>query len=146
MTFVRFNTKPQKSFNNLMDDFFTTMPSIFRDEAGMNLKQPAPVNIMETETDYRLELIAPGFVKEDFKINLDNNTLTISAEKKEEEKKENERQVRREYRFQSFTSSFTIDEMIDAEKIAAKYENGVLTLNLPRKEEVKASAKQITIQ
>lgn len=146
MTLVRFNTKPAKTFNNFMDDFFTTMPSLFRDDAGLNVKQHAPVNITETEAGYQLDVIAPGLTREDFRISLDNNTLTISAEKNEENNNENEKQIRKEYRFQSFARSFTIDEQIDAEKISAKYENGVLTLNLPRKTEVKTSAKQITIQ
>jgi HSP20 family protein len=146
MTLVRFNNKPAKSFNNLMDDFFATMPSILSDEPGLKHKQFTPVNIIEKENDYQLELIAPGMNKEDFKINLDNNTLTISAESKDEVLKENEKQIRKEYRYPSFKRSFTIDENIDAENIAAKYINGVLTLNLPKKVEVKTSAKQINIQ
>ncbi len=72
--------------------------------------------------------------------------LTISAEKKNEVKDENEKQIRSEYSYRSFNRSFTLDEKIDAEKIEAKYLNGVLTLNLPKKAEVKASAKEISIQ
>ncbi len=67
-----------------MDDFFTTMPSILRDDTL--LKTNVPVNIRETQDGYLLELFAPGMNKEDFRINLDNNTLTISADKKEEER------------------------------------------------------------
>jgi HSP20 family protein len=144
MTLMKYHNRPVKSFNNFMDDFFTTIPSLFREDSFT--RTLAPVNIRETENDYNLELVAPGFSKEDFRIDVDNNILTISAEKKEEEKKENEKQLRTEYRYQSFKRSFTLDENIDAENIAAKYLNGVLTLNLPRKTEVKTSAKQITIQ
>ena len=93
-----------------------------------------------------LEVIAPGFQKEDFKINLDNNTLTISAEKKEEKENQNEKFIRKEYKQQSFKRSFTIDENIDAENISAKYVNGVLTLNLAKKQEVKPQIKEISIQ
>ena len=146
MTLVRFNNKPAKSFNNLMDDFFATMPSIIGEGTGWNDKLFAPVNIRETEKDYVLEIVAPGMNKDDFQINLDNNTLTISAESKEESLNENEKQIRKEYRYQSFKRSFTIDENIDAENIAAKYLNGVLTLNLPFKTEVKSPVKQISIQ
>lgn len=143
MTYVKFNQKQPKSFNNLMDDFFTTMPSIIREEL-VNQKHEVPVNIRETETDYQLDLVAPGMNKEDFKVDLDNNILTISAEVKEENK--DVKYVRREHRFRNIKRSFTLDEKIDSEKIVAKYINGVLTLNLPKRQEVKTSAKQISIQ
>ncbi len=126
-----------------MDDFFITMPSILREEL-VNQKHEAPVNIRETETDYQLDLVAPGLNKEDFKVDLDNNILTISAEVKEENK--DLKYVRREHRFRNIKRSFTLDEKIDSEKIVAKYVNGVLTLNLPKRQEVKTSAKQISIQ
>jgi len=148
MTLVKFAGKPaNKSFNNFMDDFFATVPSILRDDfITPNLKSSTPVNIKETEKEYVLEVVAPGFQKEDFKISLDNNTLTISLEKRTEEENKNEKYIRKEYRYQSFSRSFTIDEKIDVEGIVAKYLNGVLTLNLPKKDAVKASSKKITIQ
>jgi HSP20 family protein len=146
MTQVRFNSHPvRKSFNNLVDDFFATVPSILRDEV-IPAKQIAPVNIKETEKDYELEIVAPGFEKENFKVNLENNILTIEGEKKTEEENKNEKLVRREFKSQSFKRSFTVDENIDTENISAKYVNGVLTLNLPKKGDVKGSAKQISIQ
>jgi HSP20 family protein len=148
MTLVKFNNKPvSKSFNNFMDDFFATVPSILQNEfTSPNFRSFTPVNIKETENDYVLEVVAPGFQKEDFKINLDNNTLTVSAEKKEETENKNEKLIRKEYKQQSFKRSFTIDENVDAENIAAKYINGVLTLNLPKKVEVKPPVKEISIQ
>ena len=146
MTLVRFNNRPAtRAFNNLMDDFFTGMPSFIGNE-GTNGPRPAPVNITETEHEFLLELVAPGLQKEDFKISLDQNTLTLSAEKKEETVKEGEKQIRREYRFQSFKRSFTLDEKIDAGRIVAKYLNGVLTVNLPKPESVKSITKEITIE
>jgi HSP20 family protein len=130
-----------------MDDFFATVPSIFRDDfITPSSRSFTPVNVKETENDYVLEVVAPGFQKEDFKINLDNNTLTISAEKKEETENKNEKFIRKEYKQQSFSRSFTIDEKVDAETISAKYVNGVLTLNLAKKQEVKPSVKEISIQ
>jgi HSP20 family protein len=130
-----------------VDDFFPQLPSIIQDEfkAG-RFNQYASVNVKENEQAYVLELVAPGLEKEDFKINLENNMLTISAEKKEETEKPNEKQIRKEFKIQSFKRSFTVDENIDAENISAKYVNGVLTLNLPKKVEVKEAAKQIAIQ
>jgi len=148
MTLVKFNNRPvNKSFNNFVDDFFATVPSIFRDDfIAPSFRSFTPVNVKETEKDYVLEVIAPGFQKEDFKVNLDNNTLTISAEKKEETENKNEKLIRKEFKQQSFKRSFTIDENIDAESISAKYVNGVLTLNLVKKQEVKPSVKEISIQ
>lgn len=148
MTLVKFQNRPSnKSFNNFMDDFFATVPSILRDDfVTPSFRSFTPVNIRETENGYVLELVAPSFQKEDFKINLDNNTLTISVEKKEETENQNEKFIRKEYKQQSFSRSFTIDENIDAENISAKYVNGVLTLNLAKKQEVKPQVKEISIQ
>lgn len=148
MTLVKFHNKPaNRSFNNLMDDFFATVPSILRDDLiTPNFTSSTPVNSKETEKEYVLELVAPGFQKEDFKISLDNNVLTVSLEKKAEEENRNEKIIRKEYKYQSFSRSFTVNEKIDVEGIVAKYVNGVLILNLPKKEAVKASTKEITIQ
>ena len=146
MTQVRFNSQPVgRSFNNLMDDFLANVPSIIRDEF-VPAKQNVPVNIKETETDYQLELVAPGFEKENFKVSLEDKILTVEGEKKTEEENKNEKVVRKEFKFQSFKRSFTVDENIDKENISAKYVNGILNLNLPKKGEVKPSTKQISIQ
>jgi HSP20 family protein len=145
MTVVKFNNRPGKSFS--LDNFFNEIPAFFKDDpATDNWNGGMPVNIKETEGNYLLEVIAPGMDKSDFKVNLDKNILTVSAEKKNEVKDEKEKQIRREYSYRSFKRSFTLDEKIEAEKIEAKYVNGVLTLNLPKKTEVKASAKEISIQ
>jgi HSP20 family protein len=145
MTVVKFNNKPNKSFS--FDDFFNEIPSFFKDDfSAANRDGFIPVNIKETEENYLLEIVAPGMEKNDFNVNLEKNTLTVSAEKKNEVKDEKGKQIRREYSYRSFKRSFTLDEKIDAEKIEAKYVNGVLTLNLPKKTEVKASAKEISIQ
>lgn len=148
MTQVNFSRKPfEGTFNNIVDDLFTELPALFKTEFNQtNRKGFVPVNVKETEKSYQLEVIAPGFEKTDFKINLDQNLLTISAEKKDEVKEENQKQIRREYGYRSFKRSFTLDEKIDATNIEASYINGVLTLNLPKKEVVKASATEITIK
>ena len=145
MTIVKFNNKPNNGFS-LLDNFFNDFPTLFKDDFASNPKNFAPVNIKETKDAYELEVVAPGFEKNDFNINLEKNTLTISAEKKSEERKEDEKQIRNEYSYRSFKRSFTLDEKTDSEKVEAKYVNGVLTLNLPRKAEVKASAKEISVQ
>jgi HSP20 family protein len=147
MSIVKFKHYPaSNSFNNLVHDFFPQFPSLFRDELTNGINHSVPVNIIERENGYKLEVVAPGFAKEDFKVNLEKNLLTIAAEKKVEEENKKEKNIRREHKYQSFKRSFTLNEKIDTEKIEAKYENGVLTLNLWNKEEVKTSTKQITIQ
>ena len=135
-----------KTFNNFMDDFFSPLPSIvYNHFIPAHFKQFAPVNVKKVENGYQLEVIAPGLERDNFKIELDKNLLTISAEKKDEATNNTEKRLRNEYRFQPFKRTFTVDETIDTEKIAAKYVNGVLTLNLPKKAEVEAPKKEITI-
>jgi HSP20 family protein len=149
MTNVKFNSKPfEGTFNNLVDNLFSELPSLFKNEFNNGERKGfIPVNVKETDKSYLLEVIAPGFEKSDFKVNLDQSLLTISAEKKEEVKDAQlEKQIRREYNYRSFKRSFTLDEKIDATNIEASYINGVLTLNLPKKEVVKASATEIVIK
>ncbi len=102
----------------------------FRDHVEV---RPA-VNIVETENNFRLEVAAPGLGKEDFKVELEQNRLTISAEK-QSEKVEGENLRMREFAYNSFKRSFTLPKTVDGERIEAKYEQGVLSLVLPKKEE-----------
>ncbi len=104
------------------------------------------MNIQETTDAYHLELSAPGRSKEDFKLSLENGQLIISFEKKEETRTEEYKTIRKEFSFRSFKRSFNLDDRINSAGIQAKYENGVLKLLLPKKEEKKESAKQITVQ
>ena len=145
MTLVKFKNRPaEHRFNNLMDDFFPAFPSLFREEFSNNgFKLFAPANVIEVDNGFQLELVAPGFEKEDFKIELDKNIMTISVEKKEAKA---EKFIRQEYKYNAFKRSFTLEENIDVEQIAAQYVNGVLRLNLPKKATVQAATKQITIQ
>ncbi len=146
MTNVKFNSKPfEGTFNTLVDDLFTELPAFLKTEFNQTERKGfVPVNVKETANNYLIEVVAPGFEKTDFKVNLDQHLLTISAEKKNEEKEV--KQIRREYSFRSFKRSFTLDEKIDATNITGSYINGVLILNLPKKEVVKASATEIIIK
>lgn len=148
MTYTKFTRQPfEKSFNTIMEDLFTEIPDFLKNEINKtDWKGSVPVNVKETEKSFELEVIAPGFTKEDFKINLENNLLTVSAEKKEDVKADGEKQIRNEYNFKSFKRSFTIDEKIDATKTDASYINGVLRLNFPKKVEVRGTATEIKIQ
>jgi HSP20 family protein len=148
MTNVKFNSRPfEGTLNNLVDSFFTELPGILKtDFNNSGAKGWVPVNVKETDKAFVLEVVAPGFEKADFKVKLDQNLITISAEKNEEVKNEADKQIRKEYSYKSFKRSFTIDDKVDATAIEASYVNGVLILNLPKKEVVKASATEIVIK
>ena len=147
MTLVKFNRKPfEGTFNNLIDDLFAELPVFSKNEFNPKWVGSVPANIKENEKSYSIEIVAPGFEKGDFKISLDQQVLTIEAEIKEEVKNESEKEIRREYSYRSFKRSFTLDDKTDRANIDAKYVNGVLTLNVPKKEVVKPSVKEITIQ
>jgi HSP20 family protein len=105
------------------------------------------VNIKESTDEFEVELAAPGFVKGDFNIELNNDLLTISSEKKvENETNEGQQFARREFSYQSFSRSFTLPNTADGENIKAKYENGILRVSIPKKEEAKPRPpKQIAI-
>jgi HSP20 family protein len=133
---------------NFVNDFFNNEFSDWssRHYSDTNTTLPA-VNIKENADAFMVEMAAPGMVKDDFKIELNNDLLTISSEKKNEnEVKEGETYTRREYSYQSFSRSFTLPKTVDAEKISAKYENGILSIAIPKKEEAKPKpVKQISI-
>ena len=154
MTFVKFNQTPAvKSFGGLVDEIFgnTGINKFWKDDyqtADFYGAHP-PVNIQETKDAYTLDLLVPGWSKEDIKINIDSKVLTISAEKTEESKEvkeEGPKQIRKEFSFRSFKRSFNLNEQVDAEKIQAKYDNGVLKISIPKKENIQAAAKAIVVE
>lgn len=147
MTLVKFNQKPvEKRMNSLFDEFFNDLPSRFFQNEPLNYGGVAPVNIIEKDQEYLLQIQAPGFDKADFKINIEQNILTVSADKKMEQRSESERFVKKEFSAKSFTRSFTLDESVLSDNINAKYENGVLNVALPKKEKNNIQPKEISIQ
>ena len=127
------------NLSSAFDDFFNVMD----DEKG---SIPA-VNVVETIDEFKIEVAAPGYGKDDFKIDLDKNVLTISSEKEHKQEEKDERYMRREFSYARFSRSFNIHDSIDVDKISAKHENGILTVALPKKEEAKAKPpKQISIK
>jgi len=148
MTNVKFNSIPfERTFTSLVDDFFTEIPGLLKTEVNKpDIKGHAPVNITETESNYQIEVVAPGYEKTDFKISLENNLLSISAERKTEEKSETGKSIRKEFHLRSFKRTFTIDNKIDSENVDAKYVNDILIVTLQRKEEQKATSKDIEVQ
>ena len=144
MAIVRFNHRPvARNYNDVFSDFFN-LPSIWSNPSDDVSSLPA-TNISETAAAYHVEVNAPGRAKEDFKINIEKDLLTISFEKKEESKTEGVNSIRREFSFSSFKRSFSLDEKVDTSNIQAKYENGILKIDLPKKAEAKPEVKQITV-
>jgi len=142
MTLVKVNNRP---FGNLFSDFLNEIPGAAR-SFGQEFFAFPQTNIHETPEAYHLELIVPGRSKEDFKIQVEQGLLTISFDKKEEtSSQDGYKTIRREFEFKSFKRSFSIDDKVDVDDIQAKYENGVLKLLLPKKEESKQSARQINV-
>jgi HSP20 family protein len=124
----------------LFDDFFNRDLFNWGVSNFSNTNTTIPsVNIRETNENFDVEVAAPGMNKKDFKIELDGNMLTISSERSEENQdKEDEKYSRREFSYQSFYRTFNLPkEVVDVDKIEAKYENGLLHLIIPKKEEAK---------
>jgi len=149
MTLAKLSNNWFPSFPSLVDRFFDgdLMDWNSSNFAGEQSTLPA-VNVKENDNEFLIEVAAPGLKKEDFKLHLDNGRLTISSERKDEKvEKEGEKVTRKEFSYQSFQRSFNVAEnIINADKIAAKYNNGILHVTLPKREEAKPRpAKQINI-
>ena len=135
------------SFSNIWEDFFgrdiTDFPS-----QRMSVSLPA-VNIEEKPDKFLVCLAVPGMKREDFKIEVDHGILSISSEKEEkhEEKDQVGKFTRREFSYQTFKRSFTLPESVKADEVAAKYEDGILTIHLPKREEAQVQpVRQIAVQ
>ncbi|ADV47673.1 Hsp20/alpha crystallin family protein [Cellulophaga sp. E16_2] len=131
----------------LMNELFK--PDWFGGAEVLNSKVPA-VNIREGDTSFVLELVAPGRKKEDFKIEIDNDLLSVSSEVKKESSEtldskevEKVKYTRKEYSFTSFKRAFTLPDTVNVEDIKASYENGILSFNLPKKEEALPKPKRL---
>jgi len=133
-----------KNLPNVFDELFNSFPATWGNDVRTN--STTQVNITESDNGYNLEFNAPGRNKEDFKINVDKGLLTVSYEKKEQAETNELKSIRKEFSYQSFKRSFSLDEKINAEGIEAKYENGILKVFLPKKEEVKVAPKEIAVQ
>ncbi len=134
----------------VFDDFFKPWNEWFDNSGslmGRIMTVPA-VNIVENKDDYKVSLAVPGMKKDDFNIDVEGNMLTISCEKEENKEEKEEKFNRREYSYSSFSRSFTLPEEVNREKIDAKYEDGVLKLMLPKREEAKklAMGKHIAVK
>jgi HSP20 family protein len=141
------------TFGSVVDRLFQNNLNRFFDDDvwgfnGVQTRNQVPVNIRETDKTYELEVIAPGLKKQDFQLNLAGDLLTISFEHQEEKNEEDKNQywLRQEFRKTAFSRSFTLDETVDAAKATARYEDGVLQVSLPKKENAQQVSRTISIQ
>ena len=137
MTLVKRDVGYVPTISNFFDDFFTRDLFNWPSSSATGTSIPK-VNIYETDAEFHVEMAAPGMTKDDFKVELDNNMLTISSQKEFENVEDDKKNYqRREYSFQSFVRSFHLPDSAEAEKINAKYADGILNLVIPKKEEAK---------
>lgn len=142
---AKFRPFPTTKFfpNGLFDDFFNrSIADVLGSDVLVN--QPA-VNIVETNTSFQLEVAAPGFDKQDFILNVADDFLTVRTQRESKKEETGERYTRREFRFDGFERSFKLPATVNQEAVSAVYENGVLLITLPKKEEAKSVVKTISI-
>ncbi len=144
MALMRFTNQYPSLFDRFFDNELFDWSS--RNYSNTNTTLPS-VNIKESNVDFEVEVAAPGFTKDDVKIELNHDLLTISSEKEiANETKEGQQFSLREFSYQSFSRSFTLPNTADSDKIEAKYENGILRIIIPKKEEARPKpARQISI-
>jgi len=146
------NANQPATFGSVVDQIFQNNLSRFFDDdfwgsGGPNSRNQVPVNVRETDKTYEMEVIAPGLTKQDFKISLSGDMLTVSFDHKEEKQQEKDGSwIRNEYKRRSFSRSFNLGDNVDASKATAKYEDGVLRLSLPKKENAQPRSQSISVQ
>lgn len=144
MSLIKWN--PETSFfpsmSSLMDDFFND--NWFRQAAAKGVSVPA-VNVKENPKSFKLEVAAPGFKKDDFKLEVKNGMLTISGEAKTETEEKDESFTRREFSYSQFSRSFTLPENVKSDDIHAQYGDGILKVTLPKAKVEEKTAKQIAV-
>ena len=144
---------PATSFSGLVDKIFrNNVNRLFDDDfwgfSNVSQSVNVPVNVKETDKSYELELVAPGLKKQDFKINVHGDMLTVSFEHQDNQDQQNKEEgwLRKEYHKRSFTRTFNLDEAIDANKINGNYTDGILHLTLPKKEGAQTVSRTIEIK
>jgi HSP20 family protein len=145
MSLVKFKNNRENALMPGVNDIFESIfnDTFFNDK--MVTRVPA-VNISESKDNYHIELAAPGLKKKDFKISLDNGQLNISVEQQRENESNERFYNRREFSFSSFVRSFTLPELADHNHIEAAYEDGILKIDVAKKEEAKTMSRQIELK
>jgi len=142
MSLIKRNGNTFSTLPSLLDDFFSRELFNWGNNNFSSTSTTVPsVNIKETADNYEVEVAAPGMEKKDFKVTLDDNLLTISSAKQQSQEKKEDNYTRREFSYQSFQRSFELPKnVVDDDKIIARYENGLLHLTIPKREEAKQKA------
>ena len=138
--------KMNRTFPAFWDDFFgsDSYPAHYN---SFGFKTLPAVNISEGENEYTIEVAAPGLEKKDFKIDMEKDRLTISSTNEDKQEENNDRCTRHEFHYNKFSRSFTLPETVDSEKIIAKHRDGILYVDIPKKEEAKVKpAREIAIK
>ena len=146
MSLIKFNNGPKeqglnKGFNDIFESMFND--SFLTDRM---ISRVPGVNICETEDQYQIEMAAPGLTKEDFKIKLDRNLLTVAVEKQHMQNETDKQYNKREYSYSSFVRSFALPESADDSAIEASYVDGILQIAVAKKEEAKQVVREISIK
>ena len=147
MRLLSVNHPANQFYNSDFNKFFNHLDTMFPAKSFNNLAYnnlPA-VNVKEIENAFQIEVAAPGLKKEDFKLSLHENRLTISAKQEEKTEVKSEKYSRQEFNYTSFQRTFTLPKNVDSEKIEASYTDGILHVGLPKKEEIKPAIKEIAV-
>lgn len=132
------NTRFLPSFN---DDFFGK--DFLSDFFDSSVNKTIPeVNVKESADNFKIEVAAPGLTKNDFKLEVNNNVLTISSEKEANKEEENEKFIRREFSYSSFQRSFSLPDSVNQDKIKANHKDGILIVEIPKRDEAKEKPKR----
>lgn len=131
------------SIRSLMEDFWNT-DRFFESPFVKQIDVP-PVNIRETDKNYQIQLAAPGYGKDDFKVSVEEGVITISAQNKSEEKEEQEGYTRQEFSFSEFTRAFKLPGNVQEDEINAKYAEGLLTIDLKKSEKASVATKTVKV-
>ncbi len=143
MTLIRKFNDNYPTFRSWMDDFFDTVDTSVNKFSSQNV--PA-VNVIEHEDYFRIDFAAPGLQKSDFKINLDNNVLCVKSEKENSTEDVKENYTRQEFSYTAFQRTFTLPDSANSDKVTAEYKDGILSINIAKKEEAKVKpARDIEI-
>lgn len=131
--------KPGERFPSVLDDFFKPWNEWFTNSGYISKPLTVPaVNVVENQNEYKVSLAAPGLKKSDFQIDIEGNMLSIQSEKEDTKEEKDEQFTRKEFMYSSFSRSFTLPEDVKQDKIDAVYEDGVLKITLPKKEDAKS--------